>query len=148
VTSTIGVVKAALVGKLAAALPNVQVIYGSSAGVTTRQDRVIVVGKTRGRRAPDSLGELSYSEDYTVEIVVSTSIGTSGMKPAEEVALADYADADAAIRSFTNFDLGLGGYGVQHALPEGDFECFEQADGDGRHAAVRFTIHVLAQPTS
>jgi len=148
VSTTIPVVKAALVQRLKVALPDTQVIYGSSGSVTTRGDRVVVVGKTIGRRDPDSMDSQTYSEDYTVEIVISVSISAYDMRTAEELALGDYAAADASIRSSSSQNLGLGSNGVQRAMPDGSFECFEQADNDGRHAAVRFFIHVLAQPSS
>jgi hypothetical protein len=145
-TSTIPAVKAALVTVLAAALPNTQVIYGPSGAVTVTEDRLLTVGKVTGSRELDSMSLDTAAERYTVELVASVDLAGTSQQAADEMVLADYAAAEQAIREYpTGPNLGLGA-GVQ-VLPTGDFELAEQADADGRHAAVRFVVNVYAQTT-
>ena len=143
-TSSIPTVKAALVSVLAAALPASQVIYGPVTAVTTTTARVLTVGRAQGRRDLDSLSLSTAAEQYTVDLQVSVDIpGGSTQQTADEQALADYAAAEAAVRG--NPTLGLSG--TIQVLPTGAFELLEQADPEGRHAAVRFSVAVYAQTT-
>jgi hypothetical protein len=140
-SSSIPAVKAALVSILTTALPNTQVIYGPVTAVTTTTPRVLTVGRALGRRELDGLSLTSCSEQYAVDLVASVDLGGTGQQSADDLALADYAAAETVIRA----DPTLGLSGTIQALPTGEFELMEQADENGRHAAVRFSVQVYAQ---
>lgn len=145
--TSIPAVKAALVSVLTAALPNSQVIYGPVTAVTTTSGRILTVRGAIGTRELDSLSLLTTAEQYVLELVVSVDVQAgSSQQDATELALADYAAAELAIREHpTAPTLGLGD-GIK-VLPTGEFELSEQADSNGRHAAVRFGVQVYAQNT-
>jgi hypothetical protein len=146
--SSIPAVKAALVSILSAALPDTQVIYGPSTAVTTTSSRILTVGRVTGRRESDSIGLATTREEYTVELVASVDLASTSQQSADELVLADYAAAELAIREYpAGPTLGLEAAGVLQAVPFGEFELSELADGDGRHAAVRFGVDVIAQNT-
>jgi hypothetical protein len=149
VTSSIPAVKAALVSVLTTALPSTQVIYGPSTAVTTTTGRILTVGRAVGIRELDSLAVGTAAERYTVELVCSVDIGAAtSQQTADDLALADYATAEQAIREYSGGpDLGLAASGVLNLLPTGDFELAELADENGRHAAVRWSVAVYAQTT-
>lgn len=143
-TSSIPTVKAALVTVLTAALPATQVIYGPVTAVTTTTDRVLTVGKVIGRREADSMSMSSASEQYTVELVNSVDTAGTAQQAADELVLADYAAGMAAVMA--DLTLGITGFAVS-VTPFADFELAEQADDNGRHAAVRWAVSVYAQTT-
>ena len=146
--STVPAVKAALVSLLTTALPSTQVIYGPATSVTVTEDRLLTVGKVTGDRQFNSMTGQTTSERYTVELVASVDLAGTSQQAADELVLADYAAAELAIREYSGgSDLGLAASGVQQVLPTGEFELVEQADADGRHAAVRFSVAVIAQNT-
>ena len=140
-TSSVAAVKAALVSVLTSALPDTQVIYGPVTAVSTTRPRVLTVGKATGRRDLDSLTLGSVAETYAVDLVCSVDLAGSVQQAADEAALSDWAVAEAAIRA----DITLGLLGTVQAVPTGDFELLEQADAEGRHAAVRWSVLVYAQ---
>lgn len=144
--SSIGLVKAALVSTLTAALPDVQVIYGPAAGVTTTEARVLTVGRAVGTRDLDSISLATTAEQYVIELLTTADNAGTDQQATTEQALADYTAAELAIREHpTAPELGLGP-GI-HVLPTGEFELMEQADSNGRHAAVRFSVSVYASNT-
>lgn len=140
-TSSIPTVKAALVSVLAAALPSTQIIYGPSNSVTTKGPWVATVGRAVGTRSPDAMDFASAKEEYTVELMCSVSLAGTSPQAADGLALANYASAEAAIRA----DTTLGLPGTVQVTGFGQFELMEQADSDGRHAAVRWSVQVYAQ---
>jgi hypothetical protein len=140
--STIPTVKAQLVSVLTAALPSTQIIYGPP--VPPLPPRVLAVGKAIGTRELDSLSLETTAEQYTVELIASVSLSGADQQAADELVLADYAAAELAIREHPS-GPSLGLSGTVHVLPTGEFELSEQADDNGRHAAVRFSVSVYAQ---
>lgn len=145
-SSSIPAVKAALVSVLAGALPDTQVIYGPKEAVTTTGPRILTVGRVVGSRELDSMSLDTSSESYTVDLVASVSLAGTSQQAADDLALADYAAAEVAVREYPGGPtLGLGD-GIR-VLPTGEFELAELADENGRHAAVRFSVRVYAQTT-
>lgn len=146
--SSIPAVKAKLVSLLTTALPNTQVIYGGTGTVTTTGPRILLIGRASGTRQPDSMSLDTSSEQYVIELVASVDLAGTSQQAADEMALDDYAAAELAIREYSGGgDLGLAASGVLSALPTGAFDLEEQADENGRHAAVRFGVAVIAQNT-
>lgn len=142
-TSSIPTVKAALVTVLQAALPATQVIYGPLSAVTTTGPRVLTVGRVVGTRSADALDMGTAAESYTVELVCSADLTGTNQQSADEAVLADYVAGEHAIRA----DITLGLPGTVSVVPFGEIELVEQADENGRHAAVRWSVSVYAQTT-
>jgi hypothetical protein len=139
--TTIPTVKAALVALARTALPTSQAIYGPVTGVTTTGPRLVAVGQVTGTRELDALTLTTTLERYVITVAVSVDLPGTDQQTAEEMALADYAALEAAIRA----DITLGLPGTVQVIPTGTFDLLEQADPDGRHAVVLFSVNVTAQ---
>jgi hypothetical protein len=139
--TTIPAVKAALVALVEATLPDTQPIYGPISSVTTTGPRVLAIGNVIGTRELDSLSLSSTVERYTVDLAVSVDYVGTDQQSASNAALSDYEEMVDAILA----DITLGVPGVLQVLPTATFELREQADSDGRHAAVLFAVSVTAQ---
>jgi hypothetical protein len=138
--TSIPAVKAALAALATTTLPASQVIYGPISAVTTTSGRVVSIGRVIGVRDLDSLSLGSTLERFTVDLAVSVDLAGTDQRTADEQALSDYEDLVSAV--LDDITLGLGNVS---ALPTGEFQLLEQADADGRHAAVTFSISVVAQ---
>jgi hypothetical protein len=138
--TAIPAVKAALAALATTTLPASQVIYGPISAVTTTSGRVVSIGRVIGVRDLDSLSLGSTLERFTVDLAVSVDLAGTDQRTADEQALSDYEDLVSAV--LDDITLGLGNVS---ALPTGEFQLLEQADADGRHAAVTFSISVVAQ---
>jgi hypothetical protein len=137
--SSIGAVKTALVSILGAALPASQVVPGP-VDVTTLGPRVLAVGgeTTPIRFEPSNLTGTSGTELYTLTLTISVSLPGAALDPAEDLALADFAAAVAAIRA--NPGLGIANL---NAICTGEGELVESADVNTRAAAVRFPVEIF-----
>jgi hypothetical protein len=141
--TVIPAVKAALVTLATATLPASQVIYGPITAVTTTTGRLVSIGRVIGTRDLDSLSLGSTLERFTVDIAIYVDLpgpDSAVQRMAEEQALSDYEDLVSAV--LDDITLGLGNVS---ALPTGDFELREISDANGRHAAVTFSVSVVAQ---
>ena len=135
--TSIGAVKDALVTLLTAALPYTQVIVGP-ADVTTLKNRTLVVG---GESTPMELRLTNFdgsSSDaiYTLTITVSVSLPGTDESKAEDMAVADFNAAVAAIQA----DQALGLDANFSATVTGAGELLESSSASGRSAAVRFPV--------
>lgn len=135
----IAAAKDALVTLLDAALPDTQVLTGP-ADVTTLTSRVLEVGSesTPVQFDPSNLTGTSVTATYTLTLTASVSLAGTSLSAAEDLALADFAAAVAAIQSGPS--LGL--WNV-NASVVGSGELVESAGANGRSAAVRFPVDVF-----
>ncbi len=146
--TTIPAVLAALTALAADTLPGWQIINGPVGSVTTTGSQLVLVGDEiiPGRRDLDSMSLETSSEQYTVPMMVNVDIAGTDQLQADGLALAAYESLERAIREHpAGPTLGLPG--VLQALPLDDFSLRRQADENGRHAAVRFSVFILAQNT-
>ena len=144
--STVSAVKTALVSLLTTACPDAQVIDGPPDASALNGVQIISVGRVSGTRELNSLSGSTSEERYVVDLVASVSLPGTEMQAPRDLAMDLYEAAELAIREYAGgANLGLGD-GIQ-ALPTGAFELDEQADENGRHAAVRFGVAVIATNT-
>lgn len=125
-----------------------QVINGPVRSITVTKERMLLIGDepVSGRRDLDSMSLLTTAEQYTVPLVANVDLPGTDQGAADAAALAAYEAIEAAVRTHPDGpNLGLGD-SIQ-ALPTGEFSLQRQADDDGRHAAVRFSIFIFAQTT-
>lgn len=133
--TTVPTVKAALVTVLADV--DAQVIYGPASSVTVTKPDVLSVGRVRGTQEFQSLDMSSGTESYVVDCEATSSVAGVSQQSADETALAIF---DAA-RLLVNAHFFGDGVVVKCMS---DFELDEKADGNGRHAIVRFSVRVTA----
>jgi hypothetical protein len=148
--STVSAVLAALTTLAGATLSGWQAINGPVGSITSTEDRLIAVGAEEvvGDRQFNSMTGQTTSERYVVPVVLSVSLPGTDQQAADAIVLAAYDLFERAVREFPGgSDLSLSASGVQQALPTGEFRLNRQADENGRHAAVRFTVAVIAQNT-
>jgi hypothetical protein len=136
---SIGTVKTNLVTILSAALPSSQVVSGPI-DVTTLKPRALEVGSatTPLQFDPSSLDGRSGTELYTLTLTVSVSLSGTDLSGPEDLAMADFAAAVAAIRA----DPSLGIANL-NATCSGAGELVESATASGRAAAVRFPVEIF-----
>jgi hypothetical protein len=93
-------------------------------------------------REPDSLAGVTATEDYVVPCRVVADVPGADQSIADAQAYADYEAMESAI--FGNPHLGLSAGFSLHAtiIATQTFRRF--ADQNGRHAAVRFGVHIFA----
>ncbi len=147
-STSIPTVLAALVTLGQATLTGWQVINGPLGSVTTTTGRLLVVGEgdVTGRRDLDGMSLDTTLEAYVLSLVANVDLPGTDQQAADTLALAAYAAMETAVRGYPGGPT-LGLPGVVQALPTGDFALMRKADENGRHAAVRFTVAVLAQNT-
>ena len=157
--TTVDDVKAALVAlaetTFAADAAPVSVIYGPRTATTVTEDRLVSVqgiGPGQGTRTADSLAgdgaAETASEAYVLTVVCSADLQGAGdetQQAATQGALDLWTRLTAAVRAVPGRDLGLAAVGVQLAVPDSGFELAERADENGRQAAVRWGLRVMAQ---
>lgn len=137
--TALSAVKDALVVLLTAALPDTQVIPGPVA-VTTLTGRVLTVGSesTPIQFDPSNLTGTSVTATYTLTLTASVSLAGTDLSAAEDLALADFASAVAAIQS--NDTLALSNVS---ASVVGAGELVESAGANGRQADVQFPVVIF-----
>ena len=152
--TTVDDVKAALVAlaetTFAADAAPVSVIYGPRTATTVTEDRLVSVQGVTGTRDADSLGgdAETVTEVYVLTVVCSADLqgaGDEAQQAATQAALDLWRRLTAAVRAVADRDLGLAASGVQLAVPDSGFEVVERADENGRQAAVRWGLRVMAQ---
>jgi hypothetical protein len=148
-STTIPAMKAALVSVLAAALPDVQVIYGAPGGEVTLGPSVLAVGETvTGAAALDSLTRDTAQERYRVSARLSCTVeqpGDDGAQAAATLAWAYFATAEQAVRERQPEDWGVAWLlGVNST---GEFTGTDVAMAAGRNTTIEFGFDVIAQRT-
>jgi hypothetical protein len=145
--STVDAAVAALVAVAGVAAPSAQIIDGPIEGVTVTQDGVIVVGDTEiiGTAEFDSMSSTTTTENYVVPMVASVSLQDTSMSAARNAAVVLYETVKAAIVADPTLGLGLGA--SFHGFPTGEWSVQQRAEGNGRNAAVRFGVAVMATNT-
>lgn len=137
--TSIAAVKDALVSLLDAALPDTQVLSGP-VDVTTLGSRVLEVGSesTPIQFDPTNLTGTSIAATYTLTLTASVKLAGTSLSAAEDLALADFDAAVAAIQADETLSL----LNVAASVV-GSGELVESAGASGRSAAVRFPVVVF-----
>lgn len=134
------------VGK--AALPSSQVINGGWASQTITRERLLLVGDEEIliNRQFDSLSDVTMSEEYDVPLTAAADLSGADPLIADAAAFADYETfVQAVLDHPSGHTLGLEASGVISVLPTGEQRFQRLSDENGRHAVVRFVVHVYAQ---
>jgi hypothetical protein len=155
VSSTIPAVRAALAAQLPAVTAGTtiagqpaptQVIYGPREAAAQVGPLVLSIGPTRGMKRLDAMTLASTEERYTQTLTASCSLaGADSQQLAVETACQVWQLVEAWLRANPTL---AGTAGVLQALPAEEFELIVQADEDGRHAAMRFGVAIVAQTTT
>lgn len=149
---SVGAVKAALVELLRATYADdaepVQVTDGPVGTEVTRGPRLVEVGEVTGTDELDSMGLGSTADTYVVTITASVTLqDPEGMRTAREAALDLWDRGRTVVREHPTGDLGLEASGVLGARPSRDWRLFEFPLQQGRSAAVRWGVQIVAQAT-
>ena len=149
--SSVPEVLAALATLGRATLPNNQVIDGTLEGVTVTGGRLLLIGAVFSGRAEDdfeiererdSLAGVTATEEYVVPCGVVSDVPGADQSVADAQAWADYEAMEAAI--IANPHLGLSASFSLHATILATQAFRRRADQNGRHALVRFGVHIFA----
>lgn len=148
--STIPAVISALVALVESTLDTDawQITDGPPDVETQRAQRLVAVGDDEiiSPTDFDSLGASGMSERYTVPWTVSVNLpGADTLPTARAEALAAHEEIREAILQVG--DLGLAAQGVLSALPTADRRVQQFAVPEGRSAAIRSGLDVIAQLT-
>jgi hypothetical protein len=135
--TSIPAVKAELVSVLAAALTDTQVVYGDRRAVTVAGPRLLLVKGAQGRSDFSDLASASSVELYEIECEASGSIPGTLQQVADELALAVF---DAAVAAINAHDF----VAAQKVQATGSFVLTEEPTERGRSAAVKFYVAVQA----
>lgn len=143
-------VDAAITGLLtlfAAAAPAAQIIDGPIEGVSIVEPEVVVVGGEDivGTSEFDSMSATTTTEQYDVPIIASVSLAGNSMSAARNAAIVFYETLKAAVIADPTLATGLGA--SFQAWPTGDWSVQQRADENGRNAAYRWNVHVMATNT-
>jgi hypothetical protein len=137
----------ALVSLFSTVAPAAQIIDGPIEGVTIVEQQVVVVGdgEIPGIAEFDSMSTTTTTEDYIIPVVASVSIPGYNMQAAREARTALYETLKSAVLSNPSLGTGLGG--SLQGFPTGEFRFQQLPTENGRNAAVRFGIKVMATNT-
>jgi hypothetical protein len=142
--STVPEVLAALAVLGQATLPGHQVINGTLGSVTVTDGPLLLIGDEdfEIKREPDSLAGVTATEEYVVPCSVVADVPGADQSVADAQAYADSEAMEAAI--FGNPHLGLSAGFSLHATIVATQTFRRLADQNGRHALVRFGVHIFA----
>jgi hypothetical protein len=145
--SSIDAAVTALVAVFATAAPGVQVIDGPPDVASVIGQQVIAVADQEiiGISDFDSLAMTTMTEDYVIPVTVSVSIPGSSMSAARNAVIALYETLKAAV--VANPGLSISSDGSFRAFPVEGWSLPQMADENGRNAAFRFGIRVIATNT-
>lgn len=130
----------------AAPPPATLVVDGPPEAASLTGQQVVAVGaEITGTSEFDSMAPVATTEDYIVPVTVSVSLPGNSMSVARNAAIALYETLKAAV--IANPTLGLASDGSFYAVPTGTWSLPQQADENGRHAAFRWGVHVIATNT-
>lgn len=137
----------ALVAVFGTATPTAQIIDGPIQGVAIIEREVVVVGGEDiiGTSEFDSMSATTTTEEFDVPIIASVSIPGNSMSAARNAAIQFYETLKAAVIADPTLGTGLGA--SFQAWPTGDWSVQPRADENGRHAAYRWSVHVMATNT-
>jgi hypothetical protein len=143
--SSIDSAVAALVALFTTAVPTAQVVDGPPDAASLTGQQVVAVGdqEITGTSEFDSMALVTTTENYIVPITVSVSLPGNSMSAARNAAILLYETLKAAIL----VDPSLGFGPSFQASPTGEWSLPQQADENGRHAAFRWGVHVIATNT-
>lgn len=127
--------------------PSVQVIDGPPDTASLMGQQVVAVGdqEITGTSEFDSYASVTMTEDYVIPVTISVSIPGSSMSVARNAAIGLYEILKAAVIAAPG--LGISSDGSFRAFPTDAWSLPQMADENGRNAAFRFGIRVIATNT-
>lgn len=145
--SSVDAAVTALVTVFTAAAPSIQVIDGPPDVASLIGPQVVAVGDQEifGTSDFDSMAMVTMTEDYVIPVTVSVSLPGTSMSAARNAVIGLYETLKAAV--IADPGLGISSDGSFRAFPVDAWSLPQQADENGRNAAFRFGIRVIATNT-